>query len=48
MAEPWLGLLTKQTEFFSTQQIGTNARRTGFVRRASVVRCFGLVIYHRG
>ena len=37
MAEPWLGSLTRLTEFFSAQQIEASARRTGFVRRASKI-----------
>jgi hypothetical protein len=37
MAEPWLGIVEKVTEFFATAQIETCARRTGFVRRSSKV-----------
>ena len=35
MAEPWLGVVEKITEFFATTQIEACARRTGFVRRTS-------------
>src|SRR5919108_4983208 len=37
MAEPWLGIVEKVTEFFATEQIEACARRTGFVRRASKI-----------
>ena len=35
MAEPWLGVVEKVTEFFASAQIEACARRTGFVRRTS-------------
>src|SRR5499426_806075 len=35
MAEPWLGIVEKVTEFFATAQIEACARHTGFVRRSS-------------
>jgi hypothetical protein len=35
MAEPWLDVVEKGTEFFATAQIEACARRTGFVRRTS-------------
>lgn len=35
MAEPWLGIVEKVTEFFATAQVEACARRTGFVRRTS-------------
>jgi hypothetical protein len=35
MAEPWLGVVEKVTEFFATARIEACARRTGFVRRTS-------------
>ena len=35
MAEPWLGIVEKGTEFFATAQVEVCARRTGFVRRTS-------------
>lgn len=35
MAEPWLGIVEKVTEFFATAQVEVCARRTGFVRRTS-------------
>jgi hypothetical protein len=34
MAEPWLGVVERVTEFFATAQIEACARQTGFVRRA--------------
>ena len=37
MAEPWLGVVEKVTEFFATAQIEACARRTGFVQRASKI-----------
>jgi len=37
MAEPWLGVVEKITEFFATAQTEACARRTGFVRRASKI-----------
>jgi hypothetical protein len=37
MAEPWLGVVEKVTEFFATAQIEASARRTGFVRRTSKI-----------
>ena len=37
MAEPWLGVVEKITEFFTTAQIEACARRTGFVRRTSKI-----------
>lgn len=37
MAELWLGVVEKVTEFFTTAQIEACARRTGFVRRTSKV-----------
>jgi hypothetical protein len=37
MAEPWLDVVEKITEFFATAQIEACARRTGFVRRASKI-----------
>src|SRR5262245_37863380 len=37
MAEPWLGIVEKVTEFFATAQIEACARRTGFVRRTSKI-----------
>jgi hypothetical protein len=37
MAEPWLDVVEKITEFFTTAQIETCARRTGFVRRRSKI-----------
>jgi hypothetical protein len=37
MAEPWLGIGEKLTEFFATDQIEASARRTGFVRRTSKI-----------
>jgi hypothetical protein len=38
MAEPWLDIVEKVTEFFASAQIEACARRTGFVRRASKIR----------
>ena len=35
MAEPWLSVVEKVTEFFATAQIEACARRPGFVRRTS-------------
>lgn len=35
MAEPWLDIIEKITEFFATDQIEVSARQTGFVRRTS-------------
>jgi hypothetical protein len=35
MAEPWLGVVEKITEFFTTAHLEACARRTGFVRRTS-------------
>src|SRR5689334_22063904 len=35
MAEPWLSVVEKVTEFFATAQIEAWARQTGFVRRTS-------------
>lgn len=35
MAEPWLSIVEKVTEFFATAQVEVRARRTGFVRRTS-------------
>jgi hypothetical protein len=37
MAEPWLDVVEKRTEFFATAQIEACARRTGFVRRTSKI-----------
>ncbi len=37
MAEPWLDVVEKITEFFATDQIEACARRTGFVRRTSKI-----------
>jgi DDE family transposase len=37
MAEPWLGIVEKVTEFFATAQVEASARRTGFVRRTSKI-----------
>ena len=37
MAEPWLGVVEKVTEFFATAQVEACARRTGFVRRTSKI-----------
>jgi len=37
MAEPWLGVVEKVTEFFTTAQIEACARQTGFVRRTSKI-----------
>lgn len=37
MAEPWLDIVEKVTEFFATDQIEASARRTGFVRRTSKI-----------
>jgi len=37
MAEPWLGIVEKVTEFFAPAQIEACARRTGFVRRTSKI-----------
>src|SRR5438270_8155178 len=37
MAEPWLGIVEKVTEFFATAQLEACARRTGFVRRSSKI-----------
>jgi len=37
MAEPWLGIVEKVTEFFATAHIEACARRTGFVRRTSKI-----------
>lgn len=37
MAEPWLDIIEKITEFFATDQIEASARQTGFVRRTSKV-----------
>jgi hypothetical protein len=37
MAEPWLDVVEKVTEFFATAQLEACARRTGFVRRASKI-----------
>ena len=37
MADPWLGIVEKGTEFFATSQIEACARRTGFVRRTSKI-----------
>ena len=37
MAEPWLDVVEKVTEFFATTQIEACARRTGFVRRTSKI-----------
>src|SRR5262249_18135359 len=37
MAEPWLGIVEKVTEFFATAQIEACARHTGFVRRSSKI-----------
>jgi len=37
MAEPWLGIAEKVTEFFATAHIEACARRTGFVRRTSKI-----------
>ena len=37
MAEPWLGIVEKVTEFFAPAQLEAYARRTGFVRRTSKI-----------
>ncbi len=37
MAEPWLDVVEKVTEFFATAQFEACARRTGFVRRTSKI-----------
>ena len=37
MAEAWLSMVEKVTEFFSTEQIEASARRTNFVQRASKI-----------
>jgi hypothetical protein len=37
MTEPWLGIVEKITEFFTTAQVEACARRTGFVRRTSKI-----------
>ncbi len=37
MAEPWLDIVEKVTEFFTTDQIEASARRTGFVRRTAKI-----------
>jgi len=37
MAEPWLDVAEKITEFFTTAQLEACARRTGFVQRASKI-----------
>jgi len=37
MAEPWLSIVEKLTEFFATDQIEASARRTKFVQRASKI-----------
>jgi hypothetical protein len=37
MAEPWLSMVEKVTEFFSPDQIEASARRTKFVQRASKI-----------
>jgi DDE family transposase len=37
MAEAWLSVVTKLTEFFSTEQIEASARRTKFVQRTSKI-----------
>jgi hypothetical protein len=37
MAEAWLSMVEKVTEFFSTEQIEASARRTKFVQRASKI-----------
>src|SRR4051812_42887067 len=37
MAEPWLGVVERVTEFFTTAQLEAGARRTGFVRRTSKI-----------
>lgn len=37
MAEPWLGMVEKVTEFFSADQIEASARRTKFVQRTSKI-----------
>jgi hypothetical protein len=37
MAEPWLSMVEKVTEFFSADQIETSARRTKFVQRTSKI-----------
>jgi hypothetical protein len=37
MAEPWLSIVEKLTEFFSTDQIEASARRTKFVQRTSKI-----------
>lgn len=37
MAEPWLDVVEKITEFFATDPIEACARRTGFVRRTSKI-----------
>ena len=37
MAEPWLGIVEKVTEFFASSQLEACARQTGFVRRTSKI-----------
>ena len=37
MAEPWLSIVEKVTEFFSTEYIEASARRTKFVQRISKI-----------
>src|SRR5499426_4864590 len=37
MAEPWLSIMEKVAEFFSTEHIEASARRTKFVQRASKI-----------
>ena len=37
MAEAWLSVVTKLTEFFATDQIEASARHTQFVQRASKI-----------
>jgi hypothetical protein len=37
MAEPWLSVVERVTEFFSAEQIEASARRTKFVQRASKI-----------
>ncbi len=37
MAEPWLSIVEKLTEFFSTDQIEASAWRTKFVQRTSKI-----------
>src|SRR5919198_3709997 len=37
MAEPWLDVVEKITEFFTTAQLEACARRTGFVQRTSTI-----------